>query len=60
MVQKTAQKKQGELETISFRGKRNLWLKFIYITKKRNEKNTWAVLSRLIKSYISKEKQGVI
>lgn len=54
---KTKNKIQTDkLETISFRGKRNLWIDFVYTVKKRNEKNTWKVLSKLIKKYIKEEK----
>jgi hypothetical protein len=43
-----------KLETISIRGKRKLWLEFVYTTKKQGEKNTWSVLSKLIQGYIKK------
>jgi|TARA_Y100000310_G_C20671153_1_gene810375 hypothetical protein len=45
-----------KLETISLRGKKKLWLEFVYTTKKRGEKNTWSVLSKLIQNYIKKQK----
>lgn len=48
-------KKQTEterLETISIRGKKRLWLDFVYTAKKRNAKNTWSVLAKLISKYI--------
>lgn len=45
-----------QLETISFRGKRDLWLKFVYTTKRKKEKNTWNVLSKLIENYIKNNK----
>jgi len=48
-------KKKEQLETISFRGKKKLWLEFVYTTKKKGEKNTWSVLSELIQNYIKKQ-----
>jgi len=54
----TLNQKRSELETISFRGQRTLWLEFAYTTKKRGEKNVWSVLSRLIKGYIKESKSG--
>jgi len=57
MKNKTKLKK---LETISLRGEKKLWIEFVYTNKKRNAKNTWEVLSKLIKNYINKEKQGGI
>jgi len=53
-------KKSKKLETISLRGEKDLWIEFVYTNKKRNAKNTWEVLSKLIKNYISEEKQGDI
>lgn len=44
--------KYEKLETISIRGEKNLWLEFVYTTKRRNEKNAWNVLSKLITKYI--------
>jgi hypothetical protein len=48
MTNKNLQK----LETISFRGERNLWLDFVHAIKKNREKNTWGVLESFIKDYI--------
>lgn len=48
--------KEKQLKTISLRGDKELWLKFITTVKKKGEKNTWKVLSKLIENYLNKNK----
>jgi len=47
---------KDKLETISLRGNKKLWLEFVYTTKKRNAKNSWEVLNKLIKTYINEKR----
>ncbi len=42
---------ENELDTISFRGDRKLWLRFTYIVKTRGEKRVWNVLEKFIEKY---------
>jgi len=44
-------KNNSELQTISFRGNRELWLKFVYISKIKGEKRVWNILEKVIKKY---------
>jgi len=43
------------IETISFRGNRKIWMKFVFTLKMKGEKRVWSVLKRLIKEYINEE-----
>jgi hypothetical protein len=42
---------EKELDTISFRGDRKLWLRFTYVAKTRGEKRVWNVLEKFIEKY---------
>ncbi|MDD4983859.1 MAG: hypothetical protein PHH82_03425 [Candidatus ainarchaeum sp.] len=41
----------SELQTISFRGNREIWLRFVYISKLKGEKRVWNVLKKMISKY---------
>ena len=43
------------LDTISFRGERKVWLKFLSIIKGKGKKNAWEVLGNLIQKYLKQE-----
>jgi hypothetical protein len=54
---KTNSKEWRRLDTISFRGERKIWLRFLSVIKKKGMKNAWEVLSRLIQNYIKHEEK---
>ena len=59
MENKDIQKKEwNRLDTISFRGERKVWLRFLSIIKNKGRKNAWEVLSKLIKDYLKKEENS--
>ena len=43
------------LDTISFRGERKVWQKFLLVSKKKCKKSTWEILSKLILKYLERE-----
>lgn len=46
----------SETETISLRGNKQIWMEFVYILRKRGEKNVWSVLKKMIKDYLNGDK----
>lgn len=52
---KSNRKEWKRLDTISFRGERTVWLKFLSIIKKKGKKNAWEVLCGLIQDYLKQE-----
>jgi len=52
---KTNAREWKRLDTISFRGERKVWLKFLSIVKRKGKKNAWEVLSKLIQKYLKQE-----
>ena len=52
---KTNVREWKRLDTISFRGERNVWLKFLLVIKRKGKKNAWGVLGNLIQKYIKQE-----
>jgi len=54
---KSNQKKWERLDTISFRGERKVWLRFLSLIKKKGLKNAWAVLGILIQEYLKQEQR---
>ena len=47
-------KKWKRLDTISFRGERKVWLKFLSVIKEKGKKNAWEILGNLIQNYLKK------
>jgi flagellar biosynthesis regulator FlaF len=54
---KTNSKEWKRLDTISFRGERKVWLRFLSVIKKKDKKNAWEVLSNLIQIYLKREEK---
>jgi len=54
---KTNLEESERLDTISFRGERKVWLKFLSVMKKQGRKNAWEVLKHLIQNYLLQEEK---
>jgi len=48
-------KKWKRLDTISFRGEKSVWLRFLSVIKKKGKKNSWEVLGVLLNTYLKEE-----
>ena len=51
----TNSKKWKRLDTISFRGERKVWLRFLSVVKRKGKKNAWEILGSLILNYLEME-----
>lgn len=60
MVTKKRVKNSNGLETISFRGEKDLWVDFLYILKKERNKNAWSVLKGMIAEYNKNHSNGKV
>ena len=55
MENKSNKKEWKRLDTLSFRGERTVWIKFLSVIKGKGKKNAWEVLSELIQNYLTRE-----
>jgi len=55
MENKSNKKEWKRLDTLSFRGERTVWIKFLSVIKSKGKKNAWEVLSELIWNYLNHE-----
>ena len=55
MENKNKMKERKRLDTISFRGERKTWLRFLSNVRKKDKRNAWEVLGDLILNYLKGE-----
>jgi|GEM_PF-2808436 len=49
---KSNRKEWSRLDSISFRGEREVWNKFLSVIKRKGKKNAWEVLGKLVQEYL--------